>query len=240
MNPIIGFVGRRGSGKSYQSSHNIKRCQRIFLWDPLGEHTWCPNTLTSVRQVPAFFRWARQHSADQYAARLVVSGEMVAEFNALCELVYAQGDLCFGVEEVPLLVSPSSAPWQFDKVIRLGRHQNVAVVWTAQRMAEVARRLTAATDQFVLFGQTEPRDLVALEERCGADVLRAVMDLPKYHYVVFDAVNRKLSNATKGYTNFQLVVNRTKTLRNQKVVSYSTDERNDGGKPPVEPVPNES
>jgi hypothetical protein len=58
-------------------------------------------------------------------------------------------------------------------------------------MAEVARRLTAATDYFVLFSHTEPRDLNGIAERCGQTVARRVAELDRHGRLVWDAVGAR-------------------------------------------------
>ena len=55
-------------------------------------------------------------------------------------------------------------------------------------MAEVSRRITSATDRFVLFAHTEPRDLDAIADRCGREVAERVARLPLHGKLVWDAV----------------------------------------------------
>jgi hypothetical protein len=74
------------------------------------------------------------------------------------------------------------------KLIRTGRHREIDVVWTAQRAAEVPKTLTALTDVWILFSQTEPRDLAALADRCGGDVAERVAGLGLHDYFIWDAV----------------------------------------------------
>jgi hypothetical protein len=88
-------------------------------------------------------------------------------------------------------------PGQFDRLVRLGRHERVSMVWTAQRMVEVARRLTAATDYFVLFSHTEPRDLDGIAERCGAEVARQVAELPRHGRVVWNVVEGRTESVDR-------------------------------------------
>ena len=99
--------------------------------------------------------------------------------------------MIFAVEEIPLLCSASYIPPELGKLVRLGRHRRVSLVWTAQRMAEVSRTLTAMTDSFVLFATTEPRDLDAIRDRCGDEIADKVEALGFHDFVVYDVVARK-------------------------------------------------
>jgi hypothetical protein len=187
---IVGIAGRRGSGKSTMARRLLERCHRLVIWDPMAEHSWCPNRLSSPVRLERFLMWADPQ--DAFAARYVPEhADLVGEFEDVCELVFDFGRLVFGIEEVPMLCTPGALPGQFDRLVRLGRHERVSMVWTAQRMVEVARRLTAATDYFVLFSHTEPRDLDGIAERCGAEVARQVADLPRHGWLVWDAVEGK-------------------------------------------------
>jgi hypothetical protein len=187
---IVGIAGRRGSGKSTMARRLLERCHRLVIWDPMAEHSWCPNRLSSPVRLERFLTWADPQ--DAFAARYVPEhADLVGEFEDVCELVFDFGRLVFGIEEVPMLCTPGALPGQFDRLVRLGRHERVSIVWTAQRMVEVARRLTAATDYFVLFSHTEPRDLDGIAERCGAGVARQVADLPRHGWLVWDAVEGK-------------------------------------------------
>jgi hypothetical protein len=187
QNVIVGIAGRRGCGKSTVARRILERCPRIVLWDPLGEHRWCPNELGSVGELERFLAWAEGRQT--FAARCVVQwGDLEEEFDGVAELVYEYGDLVLGVEEVPLICTPGALPAGFDRLVRLGRHQRVSVLYTGQRLAEVARRLTAATDYFVLFRHSEPRDLDGIAERCGTEVAVRVSELSRHGSLVWDVV----------------------------------------------------
>ena len=70
--------------------------------------------------------------------------------------------------------------------MRLGRHRAVDILWTSQRAGEVARRLTAQTDVFIIFRHTEPRDLDAIADRCGREVSDRVSRLGLHEYLTWN------------------------------------------------------
>jgi hypothetical protein len=191
QNRIVGIVGTKGSGKSTAFAALLKKRERLIVWDPMSEHSWIPNRLESPEVLRAFLQWSRKRS--QFAASYVPSGDLSEEIEAVAGMVYMRGDLAFGIEELPLVCQPSYIPPVLGKLIRTGRHKRLDVIWTCQRAGEVARIVTALTDEFVLFSQREPRDLDAISDRCGRDVAERVAALGLHGHFRWDAVNRAVT-----------------------------------------------
>ncbi len=191
QNRIVGIIGRKGTGKSTALVERLQSEGRVFVWDPMAEHDWSPNELSSIADVESFFRWNRK--SKYWAANYVPGEKPEDELEQVCDALYQRGGLAFAVEEVPLICSPSYLPAKFGKLIRTGRHRHIDVFWTAQRAGEVSRTLTSLTDEFMLFSQTEPRDLDAIASRCGSDVADNVAHLDRHDYIVWDVTARKLT-----------------------------------------------
>ena len=189
QNRIIGIAGRKGSGKSTVARRILERSPRVFVFDTVGDHRWVPNSFRHFEDADQFLVWAEDR--DYFAGRYIPQFDLGRDFEDVCDIVYHQGDLLLAVEEVPMLCSPSYLPPSFDRIVRLGRHRKISALWTAQRMAEVARRLTAATDVFILFAHTEPRDLDAIADRCGGDVAEKVSRLGLHGFLIFDVLSRR-------------------------------------------------
>jgi hypothetical protein len=183
-NVIIGCVGRRGSGKSTVLRRLLETCPRLAVLDVVGEHTWLPNQMPPA-DWERFFAWS--HGRDRWAAACIPE-DLDSDVPAFARLIYERGDCVVGWEELPMYSAPGHLDPALDKIIRLGRHRRISLIWTAQRAAEVPRRVTAATDWFILFRQTEPRDLDALEERCGPGVRERIGALGAHDYLVWDVV----------------------------------------------------
>lgn len=187
QNRIVGVVGRKGSGKSTRVHELLSFCPRFVVFDVMGEYAGqTENRIESVPRLAEFLKWSREQQA--FAGAYVPSGELDEEIEEVSRLVYARGHLCFVCEEVPLYAQAGYMPPLFGKLIRTGRHQQIDIVWTAQRAAEVPRTTTSLTDLWVLFSQTEPRDLSALADRCGREVADRVAGLGLHDYFLWDAV----------------------------------------------------
>lgn len=194
QNRIVAVIGRKGSGKSTMLAERLKAVDRLVVFDPLGEHCgkkgWLPNEIDSLPELENFFRWNRKRG--QFAAGYVPGEELEEEVEGVAGILYQRGNLVFGIEEVPLICSASYLPPVLGKLIRTGRHRQIDIAWTAQRASECARTLTSLTDEFVLFSQTEPRDLDAIAARCGDEVARKVAELGRHDYITWDVGARKL------------------------------------------------
>jgi len=190
QNRIVGVVGRKGSGKSTRVHDLLLYCPRFVVFDVMGEHAGeNDNRLESLSRLAEFLKWSREQPT--FGGTYVPSGELDEEIEEVSRLVYAHGDLCFVCEEVPLYAQAGYMPPLFGKLIRTGRHRQIDILWTAQRAAEVPRTATSLTDLWVLFSQTEPRDLSALADRCGREVADRVAGLGLHDYFLWDAVTHE-------------------------------------------------
>lgn len=189
QNQIISFSGRKGSGKSTLMARVLRRSERLVIWDPLGEHTWCPNPFTDPGELAEFIKWSRTERC--FAARYIPQGDPIEEIDEFCFQCYRRGDLTVAVEEVPLFASAGAMPPEFGRIVRLGRHRRVDLFHTGQRFAEIPRTLTGMTDMFCIFQVTEPRDLDALADRIGRDGADRVARLQRYEALVYDVQTRQ-------------------------------------------------
>ncbi len=190
QNRIVAIVGRKGSGKSTRFRQLMQRCECLFVWDPHGEHAWIPNRFYGLDEVNRFLAWTQFQ--DTFAGSFICEGDEEEGFAQVADWIYQDCDVTFGIEEAASLCSASYLPNEFSRLVRLGRHNRIDLTWTAQSFAEVSRRLTAATDYFILFQQTEPRDLDAIAYRCGREIAERVAALPMHGSLAWDAVSRRV------------------------------------------------
>ena len=155
----------------------------------MGGHDFVPNTCRGLQEAEEFLAWAEMQ--ETFAGRLIPEDDIEGNFVVLAQWVYEQGEMLFAIEEIPLLCRAGFLPPELGRLVRLGRHHDVSLLWTAQRAAEVSRTLTAMTDVFVLFSNTEPRDLDAIADRCGSEVANKVSRLPLHGCVVWDVIGRR-------------------------------------------------
>lgn len=187
-NQIIGFIGRKYSGKSENLTRFLVQRDRVILVDPNGEHEWSPNEFDSLDQLREFFKWNRKQ---QYWCANFVPGEDIEEdVSEASRIIFnSGGDCTVAFDEITEYSSAGHAPKPFLRLIRRGRHRSIDIFYTSLRFAETPRKLTAQTDQFFLFRQAEPSDLEGIAKRCGPDVAAIVENLGEHDYVKWDIWN---------------------------------------------------
>lgn len=161
--------------------------QRVVVFDALSEHD-SPNIFDDLSECLDYLHRHRRGSRFRCSLR---SGDE-DDLDEVCRAVYEVGDICLAVEEVPWWSTANSQPEGLDLLARQGRHAGVDLVWTAQRLADVSRRLGSATDFWVLFRLTEPRDMTALADRCGGETALKVRDLGLHGRLVYDVINSEI------------------------------------------------
>jgi hypothetical protein len=192
QNRIVGVVGRKGSGKSMRAATLIKFAPRVLVWDPMGDHgDSLPDVFEGIDdELDEYFEQA--HRAKTFACDYVPTNDLETEFEEICDLVYDYGRMLFCIEEAPLVCKAGYMPPVFGRIVRTGRHRYIDLLWTAQRASEVSRTLTSATDVWIFYSQTEPRDLDAIAERCGRDFANRVAELGLHDYFVWDVIEREI------------------------------------------------
>jgi hypothetical protein len=195
QNRIVGVIGRKGSGKSTLTGEILQRCDRLFLFDTMGEHYWVPDQFTDIGEAHAYIF---EHGAKDgsFIASFIPEGTeedaLETNFGEISMAVYEAGNMSFFTEELPMMSQPQYVPPAFNRNVRLGRHHCINIGYTGQRASECPRRVTAATDVFVFFSQTEPRDLDSIAERCSPEVAEIVSNLDQHDFVVYNVASRQL------------------------------------------------
>lgn len=189
---VIGIAGRKGSGKSEVVRELGEKSKRWFSFDTTCEHKWIPDRFDTVEDADWYLLDTAATRETFHGSYLAHGDEPESDLNLISQTVYDAGNLTFNVEEIPLMSGPGHAPKKFMKVVRTGRHANVNVVYTCQRLSEVPVTLRSATDIFILFNHSEPLDLSAISERCDGEIATAVSRLGDHDFLIWQVSSRKV------------------------------------------------
>ena len=98
-------------------------------------------------------------------------------FNQFCSIGYRRGDLWLVIDEAHQFCRPHNIPPDLLAIARLGRHQEVSLLYITQSFTQVERTLTLNTNTFAFFKITDPRDLEGIKMRCGQELAEEVQQL---------------------------------------------------------------
>lgn len=137
---IVAVMGSTGAGKSTYVKQSLARAnpRRLIIWDPMreynklamvgGVHT-ALNDLVAACEKNSKFRVTFRPSPDDKVR--------AQQFNVVCALAYALGDLTFVVEELRFVTTPSRAPLRWAECTLTGRHKGLRIIGTSQRPASI-------------------------------------------------------------------------------------------------------
>jgi hypothetical protein len=182
-NKIVGIIGSKGTGKSSLAETIFRRRERAVVFDTMGEYDYgfC------VSERLAFVRYMRANNNFRvcYLPLEETDFSFVSKAVRLkaSETQKAPENLLYIVEEITQYCTALSTDEEFSRCIQLGRHANLDILYTGQRFADIARRVTSQTDIFYCFRVSEPRDIEAIAARFGNVVAEKVSSLENLHYV---------------------------------------------------------
>lgn len=187
-NMIRGFIGRKYEGKSTRLTEFLVQRERVIVIDPNGEHVeWNPNELESLPELREFFQWNRKKP--EWAAAFIPGENIEDDVSEACRVIWnSGGDCTVAFDEITEYSSANHAPRSFLRIARRGRHRRMDVFYTSLRFAESPRKLTAQTDEFYLFAQTEPDDIWGkngIDKRCGRETAELVERLGEHEYLIW-------------------------------------------------------
>jgi hypothetical protein len=173
---IITVLGQRGSGKSSWVKKRLPKIPRFILWDTLGEYKG-HETFDNLEDLVRYL-----HKNESGFFQAVYNTLNEDEFEKVCRLAGAVGTCTLIVEEVDTYATPTNCPYELRKLLKVGRHYGVSMIFVSRRPAEINRLITSQSQRFVCFKMFEPRDIVYLRSIIGNEAL-TLSDLPVLQYV---------------------------------------------------------
>lgn len=176
------MLGKRGSGKSFLLKQHLKRCNRFLVYDTIGEYT----DGVIFQTGPELFKFWKDHLDGDF--RLIYQPlQPEAEFDYICDLVYACGDMVFAAEEIDKFCQSNNISLSFSNIIQRGRHRDITFIGVSQRPFGINRIISSQAKDIYTFQQSEPRDLEYLSMYIGKDLTEKVRELPQYHFLHWQA-----------------------------------------------------
>jgi len=138
---IWAVLGASGSGKGLWVKCRLKaeKPARLVVWDFMNEYQDFASPATSLESIRKAMIAAGTDGPLRVRYKPRGSGEkaLKAEFEALCNLVYAWGNCTYVVEELANVTMPSWAPAAWRKMTTSGRHKLVHIIGCSQTPAMI-------------------------------------------------------------------------------------------------------
>lgn len=142
------ILGRSGCGKSFLGKSIQQSFNRKIVIDSLHEYNGgdFDFVVDTYKSLIACMLAVQNQSKFSILFRFNLNLDeesQIQEFNKICEAVYNFGNVLLVVEEVHLYSSPQFLPHWLKNLTLMGRHKEVALLFTTQRAGETNKTLLA-------------------------------------------------------------------------------------------------
>jgi hypothetical protein len=196
-NKIVGIFGSRGSGKTYLAAKMYGMESRALVYNTASDSQFTARSTfvlsgdaRSIHQeLPLIMRpkphlFQRKPPEPNYWRISFLPVDLDADddipsFQEACRQCWITGNMTLYVDELHMHTTSAYAPSEFRKLVYMGRHRQVSVIYMAHRVYDIPKKLTANTEIFYFFQTSEPRDLDTIEERVNVEAAEQVEKLKR-------------------------------------------------------------
>lgn len=190
---IEAVMGASGSGKSHYVKGRLKKLKpdRLIIWDAREEYGELATPCTSLADVLKGLRSGKRLKL-AFRPKTMDEKKLREKFGALCQMVFAAGDVCFIAEELSDVTSPSWAPGPWRQISTQGRHRGLTVFGTSQRPASIDKHFLGNATQVRTHRLNYEPDRKALASFLDVP-LEAVASLAGYDWLQRDMKTREVT-----------------------------------------------
>ncbi len=191
QNKIYSIIGHKGYGKTKLTEVIICLINKpTVIADPRYQYEEKPYR-RFFKNVGHFRKYImnRENIREFYRCRLelVVNGLDEENFDELAALVYKMKNMCFLVDEIDMFAPPTMTHKKyFYKLIHYGRHNQIDIVTTSRRSANISRNLTSQTDVTLYSRVREPNDKKYIANYLGKEFVSVAEKMPKFSFLLVD------------------------------------------------------
>jgi hypothetical protein len=172
------ITGRMGKGKTTLGFHLAKERHRgkgVFVFDTAGNFS----IGESVNDFHSMMR-----AIDREPAVIVFQPRDVEQgFREFSQAVWTTRRQAVLVDEASFLEHANYLNPDLDALVRLGRRQEISVITTQHRIAEVSGLLRTVVTDYYFFQTKHPRELERIEEIANEAVSEQVSSLGDHEYL---------------------------------------------------------
>lgn len=187
---IVAVLGASGSGKSAWIKRQIAKAPRLLIWDAMheyGAHGQVVNELGRLCEILS--------SEKRFAVvfqPVPDTAKRQQQFDLLCRIALATGNLMLVVEELRFVTKPSRAPVGWAQVCLTGRHKGLRVIGASQRPASIDKDFLGNATMIHCGRLVYPEDVRAVS-RAGGIPEAAIQALKPLDWIEKDMQTGKIS-----------------------------------------------
>lgn len=183
-------LGRRSTGKSTLAYYMVRDIAPRVIFDPRGLFP-SDDRAESFEQIATWFDRRYDPPDDRPASpELVITpdtdvqGMFAFAADELKTWIKTNGGRAAFLVDEARMIDPQTDGLNY--LLRYANNDDVTVIFTAHRPADIPTSIRAISDYWCLFHATQEHDLKVIGERCGSAVAAQVQRLPRHHFIVWD------------------------------------------------------
>lgn len=179
-------MGRRGCGKSHLAKKLQELWPRKIIFDPLHEYDGdlVANNFNEFCEVMIKLDNARPETFTLIIHFDVESEVSELEINQMLKICYYYGNIQIIIEEVQLFSNPHNLPHWFKQCLLTGRHQNISLLFTTQRPAELHKTILSQCKHVFCGSLIEGNDIRYISGFLRQDAQKLI-SLPERRFIYF-------------------------------------------------------
>lgn len=194
-------MGRSGCGKSFLAKRIQEKYPRKIIFDTLFEYE--TKNVDSVDNFNSFCEKLKKINKEKPKQFTLIyrldldSDDNTIELDEALKLIYHLGDCLVVIEEVQIFASSHNIPKWLKNIVLTGRHQNIGVLFTSQRMGEINKTILSQCGHLFIGNMVEQNDQKYISGFIGDDVVE-LAGLQDREFIYFGRAGKfKMKNDLK-------------------------------------------
>jgi len=175
------IVGKTGSGKTVKTVKLIADCRRVIMFDTQGKDYIDGVMFYDMAELKRF--WLKVYRAPGSFRLIYRPLDPLAEFEEICRMAFALGDVTIVAEELPSLCGSQSIGPELRKVIFRGRMNDIHFIGLMQRPIGIHRDITSQASEIYIFNIDEPSDVKYFVNKLAFSLENKIRQLKPYEYL---------------------------------------------------------
>jgi hypothetical protein len=188
-NNITTIIGHKGDGKTVLSEMlTLLNNKPAIIADPRGQYPSDVKRRLLFPNPSSLILWLanKDNFRDFYSYKLELICKVDDEnIQALMGAAIKMSKITILIDEVDMFFNASSSSKNnIYKAVHYGRHNEIDIITTSRRPANISRNLTAMTDTFYFSKITEPKDLQYVKEiTTNEAIIKIVQKIEKFYFL---------------------------------------------------------